>query len=279
MALSSSKTAAFGLFAALTNPGLAQLSLTEAHGYVHAQANYCWAGGGNCIADWDYLDFFLPTRGETASIMFHDPYNGTGGDAWSFTSSAFGDGCDAIIDFIHTNTAIATESGWSGGAETESNMLMEFDIEFRRTAWYTLTYTVGLETFSSAEGSFRLGGGLVASWSETTSDSDLLSGAVPRSENPMTGTFSLLANANTSQAGVGTNSADISGTSKLTLVECIADWDHDHDIDSDDYFDYLDDYANEVPDADLDGDDDWDTDDYFAFLDAYNDGADGCDCP
>ncbi len=47
------------------------------------------------------------------------------------------------------------------------------------------------------------------------------------------------------------------------------DWDGDGDSDADDFFGFLDDFANGANCADIDGDEDTDADDFFAFLDAF----------
>jgi len=60
----------------------------------------------------------------------------------------------------------------------------------------------------------------------------------------------------------------------LTVVlECIADTDRDGDIDSDDFFTYLDQFTAGEDIADIDRDGDLDTDDFFAFLDLFTMGC------
>ena len=72
-------------------------------------------------------------------------------------------------------------------------------------------------------------------------------------------------------------SSKIVGTTFNSLVipppGCPADLDGDGDADADDFFTYLDLFANADARADIDGDGDVDADDFFAYLDVF---AAGC---
>ncbi len=60
----------------------------------------------------------------------------------------------------------------------------------------------------------------------------------------------------------------------LTHCRCHADFDSDGDLDSDDFFHYIDLFAAGNPGADIDGDRDLDSDDFFAFLELFQLGCD-----
>jgi len=161
---------------------------------------------------------------------------------------------------------------------------MGFGLTFRRCAWYTVGYDLILRADSSlSTGLFKYGGETIYSWSETSTASGGWSGAIP-ADTRDSGEFLVYAESMANQSfafdGLGTDSTNIAGDVDLSIIECIADWQCDHDIDSDDFYAFLDDYAAGDPGADVDGDNDVDADDFYEYLDAFSIGEIGCtSCP
>ncbi len=70
------------------------------------------------------------------------------------------------------------------------------------------------------------------------------------------------------------DNGSMSGSAYVFSISCPADIDGDGDTDADDFFAYLDLFANGDAGADIDGDGDIDADDFFGYLDLF---AAGCD--
>lgn len=156
------------------------------------------------------------------------------------------------------------------------------DLDYRRTAWYWVEYDMGVSAHALASGEVNLNiskpdGGIAVTVEENELDSDAVSGAIqPNGGNY--GFVRLAASGDvsaTSRAQDGPVEVDIGGYASATIavVECFADWNGDHAVNTLDILAFYGDYASNEDDCDLDGDGDVDTDDADIFDDAYDDGA------
>jgi hypothetical protein len=162
-------------------------------------------------------------------------------------------------------------------AESDGRSSIRSDLSFRRTAWYWFDATV----YYQASGEHGSAGAqvtvFVPGFSQTWDTIGTYAGS---------GVITSVGHASLQAAGEArawtevdypSASGHAAAEANLCIVECLADWNRDHIVDSRDAVAFLNDWNALTPDADLNGDGVVNTQDFTIFLNAH--AAGNCTCP
>jgi hypothetical protein len=229
------------------------------------------------ISNYQHTD--CPVRNAYASSTHY--HNGSGGDATAEFSTSDSDGRELSIAYDLASHGVWVSDVEFGEGESSGFAYLDASLSFRRTAWFWYegdilnNYGSDKELQERVAVRLNMPGGvnflhnvadnLGASWAE----SGVLEDEGDVSLDGWAEVFAFADDPADMDVYGSTDYAYATAFAKVCIVECLADWNRDHTVNTQDYIAFLNDWNGSASDADLNGDGFVNSQDFTIFLNAH----------